>query len=332
MNRLSNKVYGDPELSSLAASLPEVALSSKACNTSKKYQRSYNSWSKWARQHGLVVFPANDVDFSLYLVSLIQSCNSPSTVDEAFYGMKWANDLAGNLNNPCSSFLVKSVREAAHRILGHRVSRKEPVTPEILFKLVNVFGNTDVNLFNLRNITMCLLAYAGFLRFSELINIKRSDILFKTDHIALFIDHSKTDIYRDGSWCLIAKTGNVTCPVNMLLRYLTMANIDENSNDFIFRSVTFFKSSNCYKLRGTSPLSYTRARELILDMFEHIGLDKSKFGLHSLRSGGASAAANAGVSDRLFKRHGRWKSEKAKDSYVKDDIDKRLLVSKCLGL
>ena len=102
--------------------------------------------------------------------------------------------------------------------------------------------------------------------------------------------------------------------------------------DFIFRSVSFFKSVNIHKLRGSSPLSYTRARELILDMFSSIGLDKSKFGLHSLRSGGALAAANAGVPDRFFKRHGRWRSERAKDSYVKDDIDKRLLVSKSLGI
>ena len=36
------------------------------------------------------------------------------------------------------------------------------------------------------------------------------------------------------------------------------------------------------------------------------------FGLHSFRSGGATAAANNGVKYRLFKRHGRWKSEKAR--------------------
>jgi len=36
-----------------------------------------------------------------------------------------------------------------------------------------------------------------------------------------------------------------------------------------------------------------------------------------LRSGGVTATANAGVSDRLFKRHGRWKSENANDGYIK---------------
>ena len=54
--------------------------------------------------------------------------------------------------------------------------------------------------------------------------------------------------------------------------------------------------------------------------------------MHSLRAGGATAAANAGVEDRLFKCHGRWKSETAKDSYVKDSVERRLEVSKQLGI
>ena len=38
----------------------------------------------------------------------------------------------------------------------------------------------------------------------------------------------------------------------------------------------------------------------------------SAIGTHSLRGGGATATANAGVQDRLFTRHGRWASELAK--------------------
>ena len=47
---------------------------------------------------------------------------------------------------------------------------------------------------------------------------------------------------------------------------------------------------------------------------------------------GATAAANAGVPDRLFKSHGRWVSETAKDMYVKDCINSKLSVSSSLGL
>ena len=50
-------------------------------------------------------------------------------------------------------------------------------------------------------------------------------------------------------------------------------------------------------MKNNKSLSYTRAREIVLETLGKIGLEKSKFGLHSLRSGGASQAANAGVQD-----------------------------------
>lgn len=46
-------------------------------------------------------------------------------------------------------------------------------------------------------------------------------------------------------------------------------------------------------------------------------------GTHSLRRGGAIAAANACVPDCLFKRHDCWSSESAKDGYVKDSLSSR---------
>ena len=57
------------------------------------------------------------------------------------------------------------------------------------------------------------------------------------------------------------------------------------------------------------------------------GLDSSLFGIHSLRSGGASAAAALGVPHRLFQRHGGWRSEKARNDYVEESLDSLPLVS-----
>ena len=63
-----------------------------------------------------------------------------------------------------------------------------------------------------------------------------------------------------------------------------------------------------------------------------LGRDPALFGMHSLRAGDATAAANAGVLDRLFKTHGRWSLETTKDGYVKDSVEEHLGVSKHLGL
>jgi hypothetical protein len=42
-------------------------------------------------------------------------------------------------------------------------------------------------------------------------------------------------------------------------------------------------------------------------------------------TGGASAAYKCDVWDRLFKVHGRWKSENAKDGYVCEDLEKTIV-------
>ena len=104
---------------------------------------------------------------------------------------------------------------------------------------------------------------------------------------------------------IIARMMSKTCPVTALERYIRMADVylSNPSGSFLFRGLVKIKGG--YKLRSSGGLSYTRARELVLDALEGIGLDRSKFGLHSLRSGGVSAAVNAGVPDRFFKRHGR---------------------------
>jgi hypothetical protein len=58
-----------------------------------------------------------------------------------------------------------------------------------------------------------------------------------------------------------------------------------------------------------SLLYTTRARELLLNALSDLGLDKKKFGLHILRSGGVSQAAHNCLPERLLKSHGRWKSD-----------------------
>ena len=126
----------------------------------------------------------------------------------------------------------------------------------MLFEIVNKYGNKNSNLSELRIACMSLLSYAGFLRFSELANLKRSNITIYSDHVKLVLEQSKTDVYREGRDVVISKTGNITCPVNMLIRYLDIAKIPENSSEFIFRSVSFCSCSKLYKLRKNCPLSY----------------------------------------------------------------------------
>ena len=53
-----------------------------------------------------------------------------------------------------------------------------------------------MNLKNLRLMMILVLSFMGFLRFSELSNLKRSDFIFHNTQMVVFIENSKTDIYR----------------------------------------------------------------------------------------------------------------------------------------
>ena len=114
---------------------------------------------------------------------------------------------------------------------------------------------------------------------------------------------------------------------------MSLASIDVCSanSDYLFKPVVKIKSG--YKLiQKVKPLSYTRARESILGLLKEFVPETTNISLHSFRSGGTTVAANAQVSDRCWKRHGRWRSESAKDGYAEDSIENRLLVSKSLGI
>jgi integrase len=82
-----------------------------------------------------------------------------------------------------------------------------------LQKVMKAFCYTKhCNLKDLRIASMCLICYSCFLRFSELVNLRRSDITFFPTYIKLFLVKDKTDVYREGRDVLIAKTGLPTCP------------------------------------------------------------------------------------------------------------------------
>ncbi|XP_062576265.1 integrase/recombinase xerD homolog [Saccostrea cucullata] len=307
-------------------------MNSKAENTRKTYGYAFNKFRKWCFTHNISYLPATDFHVSLYLTSLSNTCSSAGTIDEAFYAISWAHKLAG-FPNPCSSELTISAREGCHRTIGKQlINKKEPITSNILKQLCALYGGESCSLLDIRICCMCLLSYAGFLRFSELVHLKRSDICFYGNYMTLTIQKSKTDRYKEGSNVVVSCTNEITCPVRITRRYLSLANINDQSNEYLFRSITYCKNSNTYKLRGEKCLSYTRAREILLDALASLGLDRTKFGLHSLRAGGATAAANHGVCDRLFKKHGRWKSETAKDGYVSENLRQQLSVTKNLGI
>ena len=111
--------------------------------------------------------------------------------------------------------------EAARRLTKNCVRKKAPITFEHLQQLKHVLYDTvKSRLKNLRTLVICLLGFSGFLRFSELINIKYCDLEFHDTFLKVFIEKSKTDVYRDGHSVYIIRCHLPICPVTHFEHYL----------------------------------------------------------------------------------------------------------------
>lgn len=324
-----------PVLGSAAQKIPDIAKASKSKNTLKIYDQYFAKFVKWCEVHGLVSLPAKESTVCVFLSNLLDKKSSVATLDAYFYSISWQHDLL-MLNNPCVNKLVKFTFEGCRRILSKPVVKKQPVTPDILSRLVDhVCKDESLDLKDLRLCVMCILGFSGFLRFDELSSLKMKDLVFHDSHVSVFISKSKCDQLKMGNSVPISKTGNKLCPVSWLQKYISAAGLTYGSDEFLFTKVRYLKTTDKYILCDKDkPLSYTRTRKIFLEAIQAIGEDRSQFGLHSLRSGGASAAANSGdISDsRLLAKHGRWKSSVSLDGNVHYDLKNQLRVSKHLGI
>ena len=125
----------DDVLSSLANSLPDVALAGRAPCTSYKYSSTYNRWKSWARDHGLSAFPASPFHFALYLRDLMTEAKTASPLESAVHSIAWFHQLGGE-PSPTEHPLVKSILAGAQRLLAHHTTKKEPITISYQSQLV----------------------------------------------------------------------------------------------------------------------------------------------------------------------------------------------------
>jgi hypothetical protein len=88
-----------------------------------------------------------------------------SKINAMLYSIAWAHKIAGFID-PCKSSIVKLTKEFLMHKCGRPSEPKRPLSSGYMRMLVTNFG-MDESLYNLIFITMCLLSYAGFLRFDE---------------------------------------------------------------------------------------------------------------------------------------------------------------------
>ena len=222
--------------------------------------------------------------------------------------------------------MVKQLLEACKRILGTcPKNRKTPLTVAQIREIVLQFGRGNPS--ELQIACLISLGFAAFLRWDVLKDLKRHNLCMTGDHMSITLTKRKNDQFRGGSLILVARTGSSTCPVSLTERFLLVGQLKET--DYLFRKICHTKHGFSFRQQQ---LGYSKATELVKKQLKAIGLDPRQYGLDSLRSGGASSAAAAAIPDRLLMRHGGWRSQTAKNMYIKETTDTLLLVSRALRL
>ena len=296
-----------------------------APNTIKKYMSSFQKWSAWAKSKSCSPIPAPVELFAAFLVLQIKSCNSSSAFDTVIASIAWAHRKMG-FSSPSDHPLSKQLINAGHRLLGkNTTNRKKPLLHTHVKALIDKFGRGS--LAELQILVLISLGFFGLFRWDELSNMKVQDITFSTDHMAVFVEKRKNDQFREGFWGFIASTNDPYCPVSLTKKFLHLGKQEDSS--YIFRKVCHSKRGHCLRVQR---LTYSRALELTRNQLLAVGLKPKDYGLHSMRSGGASLAAALGIPDRLIMRHGGWKSETSKNRYISESKTSLLHVSRSLSL
>ncbi|XP_006813335.1 uncharacterized protein LOC102809078 [Saccoglossus kowalevskii] len=182
----------------LVSTLENISPSSRADSTAKSYLNAFNRLAKFTKEFGFQVFPVNLAHMSLYLTSLIEgaihSQKTKQYVESACYSIQWMHTLAGLPSSTQHPF-IKNIVESSRRLLGKPTIKKEPVTASILYSLVELLKHS-ASLKDIRDLCLYLLAFVGFSRYSDLIGIRSSHIVFNDTHVCITIRSSKHDQYR----------------------------------------------------------------------------------------------------------------------------------------
>jgi integrase len=262
----------------------------------------------------------------LYLLHLSKTGVSMAVINLAIAAITWKHTTQG-YNSPCeNNFVKEAIAGLKHRLAKPR-SPKEPLSLNHLHNIIDSSNLKDLT--ELRNVVFFTLAFYAFLRFDEAVAIRVSHVTFNINHLEIIIPSAKNDQLREGNKVLVAKIDGDYCPYSLLKSYFETVDFDKKSEVLMFRRVIIKGDKKCLH-PADLPLKYINVLDTSRRALEKIGLDSKKYGTHSLRAGGSTSAANSGLEDRLFQRHGRWKTVGSKNAYIKDNVDRLLSVTKNL--
>lgn len=316
---------------------------SRAPSTMKQYVAPWQRFVAFCKERSYQVVPASPLTVAMFLASTEAAAAAAgetyAVVKSASAAVATHYELYGVADSPTKHPLCKAVRQAAKRRLGLAVqNRKQPLPFSVLEALVEAAAPPGAPLHLLMFATYAMVSYAGFLRYDDTSKLQVQHVRLFPDRTELTLVSRKNDQFRHGSVVHLACGASVACPVALLRRYL--AELGGEPASPLFRDWDGHKARTTKRVvvvplkPGVAPYEKL-LREMRKWLAKLTGLPtadvQERFGLHSLRSGGATAAAAGGVEERLFQAHGGWRSRGAMLPYVQESMEAKLSVSAALG-
>ena len=305
-----------------------------------KYGGGWKRWQQWASSKAEVQeIPANPWYVAIFFNHLLHANGTPGALHRAAYGIRWAHHAAG-YPSPLEDPFVALVLQGCGRLCARPVKKKDPLTASLVKGLIDHYSPLSQlsDLHILRFLVIVVVGFAGFFRIDEMVSIKLRSVQIHDGHMQIALAHCKNDQMRKGNEILVARTNSAYCPVGLTELFWQKAQMDGTNSDtfFIPRLLATKSGHAAHKSAG---ISYTTAYEQFKAFIQPATTEGTRFPPpppppppHSLRSGGASQAAASGVAEWLISKHGRWRSERARNAYLEDTFENRLTVSRSLGL
>ena len=283
---------------------------SKANNTVRAYKSDFKDFGLFCSQNGFKPLPSEPKIVSLYLTYLSTKGAKMSTLKRRLVSIGVIHRLKGHYLDMKHPSIIENIMGIKRR-KGSIQKGKKPILISHLKQLINVIDEQkSEDIKKLRDRSIILIGFSGGFRRNEIISLDYDDLDFVEEGLKIQIRKSKTDQFGEGSVKALPYFDNPKyCPVISLKNWINISKIHSGS---LFRR--FLKGS---RLSGNRLTDQTVAL-LIKEYLKIAGIDSKNYSGHSLRSGFATSAAEAGAEERNIMAMTGHKSPEMVRRYIKE--------------
>ena len=283
---------------------------SKANNTIRAYKSDFNDFSLFCAQNGFNPLPTNPKIVSLYLTNLSKNDVKMSTLKRRLVSIGVIHRLKGYYLDTKHPSIIENMMGIRRR-KGSIQRGKKPLLINNLKQIINVIDELQIEeIKKLRDRSIILIGFSGGFRRNEIVSLDYEDLDFVQEGLKINLRRSKTDQFGEGSIKGLPYFENTKyCPVISISEWIKISKINSGA---LFRRFT--KGS---KLSGNRLTDQTVAL-LIKEYLKLAGIENSNYSGHSLRSGFATSAAEAGAEERSIMAMTGHKSTEMVRRYIKE--------------